>query len=387
MRSDVASFVNHLPVRVHFGTGAVAELRPALTGLGSRRWAAVVDPVVAVLPVVRELLSGAHAVLEIAPGEPTIDTVDDVGRRLAATGADGVVAIGGGSALDTAKGARLIAEHGGSIRRFCWPGEPEAIAPPGVPLVAVPTTAGTGSEVTGGIVMTDPRTRMKVAAPSPENRAQVALVDPELTLSLPPAPTLHGALDVLAQAIGAITCAARTPVADAVALESLRLVRTALPAVVRAPGLASRSEIACASLMAGLAMNLSEAGSDHSLGHAVGVCHGVPHGLSVAVVLVAAMNQDRLAVPERFERVADALGAPDDGTRDGSRAVRAVRQILDAVGCPTLGDLGVSADDVPELTDTALAAWIPVSPAPWGREEVADAFAAALAETRAPVGR
>ena len=225
-----------------------------------------------------------------------------------------MIAIGGGSALDTAKGARLVAGAGGSIRRFAWPGQPEPIPTPQVPLVTVPTTAGTGSEVTGGIVMIDRARELKCGAASPANRAQDCLVDPQLTHTLPPRPTLYGGLDVLAQAIGAIVTVTRTPVADALAAEALRLVRDALPAVVADGGdAAARNRMACASLLAGFAMNLSEAGSDHSLGHALGVRHGTPHGLSVGVMLAEAMEHDRRAVPERFERIADALGAHPSG--------------------------------------------------------------------------
>jgi alcohol dehydrogenase len=138
-------------------------------------------------------------------------------------------------------------------------------------------------------------------------------------------------------------------------------------------------------LLAGLAMNLSEAGTDHSLGHAVGVCFGVPHGLSVGVMLTAAMEHDRAYVPERFERIADALEAPADGTSDGSRAVRAVRALLGELGCPSLRELGIDDDDVATLTDSALAAWIPVEPGPWQRADVEAAYRRALAERHAEV--
>ena len=228
--------------------------------------------------------------------------------------------------------------------------------------------------------MVDPERELKCGAASPHNRAQDCLVDPRLTHSLPPAPTLYGGLDVLAQAIGAIVAATRTPVADALALESLRLVRDALPAVVAdGADAGARSRMACASLLAGFAMNLSEAGTDHSLGHALGVRHGIPHGLSVALVLAESMEHDRLAVPGCFERIADALGAPADGSADGTRAVRAVRALLAAVGCPTLSAQGVTGADVEPLAEVAQRAWIPVEPGPWTPEDIAGAYRRALA--------
>jgi alcohol dehydrogenase len=370
--SPLAPFTNHLPVRVRFGDGVLAQLPEVLSALGAQQPIAFVDAAVADLPAVRAALEGA-TVRALPAGEPSIEDVDAAAEAVAAH--DAVIAIGGGSVLDTAKGARLVAGAGGSIRRFAWPGDPEPIPAPQIPLVTVPTTAGTGSEVTGGIVMLDRQRELKCGAASPHNRAQDCLVDPLLTHSLPPGPTLHGGLDVLAQAIGAIVVVTRTPVADALAAEALRLVRDALPAVVSdGADAGARSRMACASLLAGFAMNLSEAGTDHSLGHALGVRFGIPHGLSVGVMLAEAMEHDRLAVPDRFEYVADALGAPD--------AVDAVRALLARVGCPTLGELGVGAGDVDALTEVALRAWIPVEPGPWTPDDIAGAYRRALQITR-----
>lgn len=205
-------------------------------------------------------------------------------------------------------------------------------------------------------------------------------LDPQLTHSLPPAPTLYGGLDVLAQAIGAIAAVTNTPVADALALEALALVREALPAVVAdGADAGARSRMACASLLAGCAMNLSEVGSDHSLGHAPGVRHGIPHGLSVGLVLAEAMERDRHAAPER---IADALGAPPAAVPDGSRAVAAVRALLAGVGCPTLAEQGVADADVGPLAEVAQRAWIPVAPRPWSRDDVEHAYRRALALRR-----
>jgi len=373
-------FTSHLPVRVRFGDGVLAQLPEVLADLGARRPLAFVDAAVAQLPAVAAVLDGLATVQALAPGEPSIEDVDAAAQHVA--GHDAVIAIGGGSVLDTAKGARLVAGAGGSIRRFAWPGEPAPVPAPAIPLVTVPTTSGTGSEVTGGIVMIDRERELKCGAPSPHNRAQDCLVDPALTHALPARPTLYGGLDVLAQAIGAIVAVTHTPVADALATEALRLVADALPAVVAdGADAGARNRMACASLLAGFAMNLSEAGTDHSLGHALGVRHGIPHGLSVGVMLAEAMEHDRPAVPDRFERIADALGAPPAPARDGARAVAAVRALLARVGCPTLGALGVGADDVEPLTEIALRAWIPVEPTPWTPDDIAAAYRHALAIT------
>lgn len=379
----VGAFVTHLPVRIRFGDGVLGALPGALTEMKVRRPAIVADPAVVDLPPVRSLLAALNGppLYAIPAAEPTVLSVQAAGAFLAGTDADALIGIGGGSALDTAKAARLVAAHG-PIGPFLWPGDPLPVPPLELPLVTVPTTAGTGSEVTGGIVLADHERGIKVAAPSPHNRAQACLVDPVLTHRLPPGPTLAGGLDVLSQAIGAITAATRQPVADGIALEALHLVRDALPAVVaNGDDRVARNRLSCASLMAGLAMNLSEAGTDHSLGHALGVRHGVPHGISVGVMIAEALEHDRQFAPDRAERIADALGAPSDGTSDGSRAVGAVRRLVRQVGCPSLRALGVSERDVMPLTDLALAGWIPIEPGPWSREDVADAYRRGLARS------
>jgi len=329
-------------------------------------------------------LSGRGSVEEITvpPGEPTIESVDAVGAQLRTFDPDLVVAIGGGSALDTGKGARALLKNPGSISLYSWPGDPQPLVGPDIPLVTVPTTSGTGSEVTGGVVMTDTSKAAKVAAPSPLNRAQYCLVDPELTLGLPPGPTLWGGLDALGQAIGSVIAKVHTPVGDGVGLEAIRLTRSALPKVLADPSdIDARSDMACAALLAGLAMNVSESGTEHSLAHPLGSIHHLPHGLTVGLMLAESMDHDRQYEPERFERIADAMGAAPSVTSDGSRAVAAVREFLAEVGCPTLTGSGVTESDVDALVTCAIEGWIPVEPGPWSADDVRSAYQRALAIT------
>jgi alcohol dehydrogenase len=138
--------------------------------------------------------------------------------------------------------------------------------------------------------------------------------------------------------------------------------------------------MACASLLAGLAMNISDCGAEHSLGQAIGGKLGLPHGLTIALVLAETMDRDRAFVPDRFERIADALGEPDDGSGDGSRAVRAVSRILRELEFDTLAGVGIRDDDLDELTEMALADYfITVAPEPWSAEEVRSVYAQGLA--------
>ena len=346
----------------------------------------VSDAIIIELPEVQSVLGAAKAagrmvhVTLVPPGEPTIDSVDAIGGQFREIQPDLVIAIGGGSVLDSAKGGRLLLANPGSIRTYSWPGTPAPIVAGPTKLVTIPTTSGTGSEVTGGVVMTDPNNNMKVAAPSPNNRANYCLVDPSLTVKLPAGPTLWGGLDALGQAIGSVVCAAHTPVGDALGLEAIRLATAALPVVLANPAdLDARASMSCAALLAGMAMNVSEAGTEHSLAHAVGSLMKLPHGLTVGVMLLESMQHDRQYVPHKFERVADAMGAPQDGTNDGTRALRAVEEFLAAVNCPTLAELNVTDNHIPELAALARAGWIPVEPGPWTDDDITTAVTRAVA--------
>jgi len=142
---------------------------------------------------------------------------------------------------------------------------------------------------------------------------------------------------------------------------------------------AARSGMSCGSMMAGLAMNISDCTAEHSLGQAIGGLKHVPHGLTIGLVLAETLERERAHVPDRLERVADAMGEPEDGSGDGSRAVRAVRRILAELDFPVLSSLGVTAEDVDHLADLALADYfITMSPRAWSKEEVVTAFTAAL---------
>jgi choline dehydrogenase len=141
-----------------------------------------------------------------------------------------------------------------------------------------------------------------------------------------------------------------------------------------------RSRLSLGSLLAGLAMNLSDCGADHALGHALGGRLGLPHGLSVGLVLAETLDVDRAACADRLERVADALGEPADGTADGSRAVRAVRRLLAAISFPTCAQAGVREQDMDGLVEVALADYcLTVSPHAWVAQDVRRAYAEALA--------
>ena len=383
----IPAFGNHLPVKVRFGEGTASTLPEVLAELGAERVVLMVDegierfnPAAAV--VLGELRGTPDLTLtrfDKPPAEPTVQMVDDATRALVESGATAVVALGGGSVIDTAKAARLCAQLGCTFGEFL--AGPPTYPVPDVALVAIPTSAGTGSEVSGGSVVSDPEAGRKNGIANANLRAQVALVDPLLTHSMPPTMTANTGIDALAQAIAAVVARVRTPIGDAIALEAVRMMTPALVAAYRdgtdAP---ARSAMSCGSMMAGLAMNISDCTAEHSLGQAIGGIRHVPHGLTIGLVLAETLERERSHVPELLERVADAMSEPDDGSGDGSRAVRAVRRILAELEFPVLGSLGFVDADLDRLADLALADYfITMSPAPWTKDEVVGAFRSALA--------
>jgi choline dehydrogenase len=378
----IAPFRNHLPVKIRFGDGVAGDLAEVVASEGASRPFVIMDEGLdGFVPGVAAALGDLPGAIrfEKTAGEPTVALVEQAAAALAESGADAVVAIGGGSSMDTAKAARLVAGQGGPYLRFAAGGV--EYEQPALPLVCVPTTAGTGSEVSGGAVITDEATHVKAGIASPLLRAQHALVDPVLTHGLPPKLTAYTGIDALAQAIAGLVVTARTPIGDAIGLESTRLAGRSLVRCVRSGSDAdARSDMACASLLAGLAMNISDCGSEHSLGQALGGEFGLPHGLTIGLVLAETMDRDRRYAPEQFERVADALNEPDDGSGDGSRAVRAVRRILEELEFETLESVGVRDEHLPGLAEKALADYfISVAPSPWSTDEVVDAYRAGLA--------
>src|SRR6478672_12604425 len=390
MTTPVTPFRSHLPVRVAFGEGVLAELPDALEALGAKAALVVVEEPVAQHPAVAEALAAAegsgvrlYRVVK-GPGEPTFALADELAGRVREGQIDAVVGIGGGSALDVAKAARIAADQGGSVTDYAAGARvPE---PPRIGLVLCPTTAGTGSEVSGASVLTDTDVDRKIGFGHPNMRAQHALVDPVLTHGLPAGPTAHSGIDALAQAIGACTVRNSSPLSVAFGLEACHHVAHSLrEAVGDGANVEARRRMACASLTAGLAMNLSDCAADHALGQALGSVKHLPHGLTIGLVLAETLELTRHECADRLERVADALGEPGDGTADGSRAVRAVQRVLADVGFPTLTDVGVTADDLPALVASATGEQsynLDVDCHDWTPAEVEHAFRAALALER-----
>jgi choline dehydrogenase len=347
-----------VPTRLVHGPGAVASLADERAALRLSRPMLVTDPGVAAAGLVDRVLphlDGAVVFDEVRPN-PDIELVDRAADVYRVEGCDGLVGLGGGSSLDTAKAIGVVAVHGGSIARYEWGRDPIEQRIP--PLVAIPTTAGTGSEVTLWAVITDHDRKVKFnVGGTPLIGPHVALIDPELMLGLPPAVTAATGMDALSHAIECFTCDYHQPFNDAVALHAMELVgRWLRVAVEDGRNLEARTQMAHAATLGGMAYGTESAGAAHAMSQSAGGVHDCPHGALTARVLGPVCEYNVPAAPERFARIAQALRV-DTGGMDvlaaARRGVEEIDRLTDDVGIPSMEELGFSLDEIPMLARIA----------------------------------
>ncbi|MDP9354134.1 MAG: iron-containing alcohol dehydrogenase, partial [Chloroflexota bacterium] len=271
-------------------------------------------------------------------------------------GADAVVGIGGGSPLDAAKAVAVLLANGGTVQE--WE-SPKLLAHPALPIIAVPTTAGTGSEVTRSAVITDTARRFKLTVKGPSTFPQVALVDPDLTRSVPPHVRAATGMDVLTHAVEAYTCRRANPVSDALALHATRLVARHLVRTMQAPeDDAARAGMMTASLIAGMAFGHADVAAVHCLAEAVGGRYDTPHGVANAVFLPHVFAYNAPAAPGRHADLARALGAATDSVPASEAAgagADALAALAREVGIPRLAELpGFDPADFPVIAEASV---------------------------------
>lgn len=347
-----------LPTDVRFGEGTAGELPEAVASLGARRVMVVSDPGVRAAGIVDRLVAGLA-------GEPLIfDGVSPNPRDyecLAGTEAarrgeiDLIVAIGGGSPIDLAKAVAGLATNGGVP--VDWEAPARFTSAP-LPLIAVPTTAGTGAEVSWSAVISDTTRQLKLTIRDIQLAPAIALVDPELTYSTPRRVTAAVGMDTLTHAVEAYTSRAGNPVSDTLALEAIRLVERHLARVVRnGQDREARRGMMLGSLLAGMAFRNADVAAVHCLAEALGGRYDTPHGVANAVFLPYVFAYNASADPRRHAAVAAALGvdtrdlSTDEAAQEGGAALKALAV---AAGIPLLRDLpGVRPEDFPALAAAA----------------------------------
>jgi alcohol dehydrogenase class IV len=349
----------HLAPKVHYGRNAARLAGDVARGLGVRHALVVSDPGVLDAGVCDPVLASLEdagigctlfSAIATNPSELHVEAAAEHYREAAC---DGIVGIGGGSAMDVAKCAALIVSNGGSIADYEDGAKP--VTEPSPPLVLVPTTSGSGSEAVGGAIITDSRRVFKmrvVAVP-----AHAALCDPTLTLSVPPGVTAASGIDALAHAIGAYVSSERQPLADGMALYAISVVsRWLLPAVEQGDDLRAREHMMIGSLSAGISMKGGGA-ADHAFAHAVNALFHVHHGVAVARFLADGMQYNLPHLPERYADIARALGVTDPGRGAeafGQAGIEAVRGLVRRCPIPSLAQVGVAEEHVDQLVDKVM---------------------------------
>lgn len=351
------------PTRTRFGAGALRELPESLAQLGVRRPLVVTDGGLLQTEAFRSLAAvlgeNKRGKDWFVFGEVHPNPIEDDVRRPAALfreqGCDGIIAIGGGSPLDAGKAARLLARHPDfPLEKFYeQPADWSGLAP----FIAIPTTAGTGSEVGRSSVITLDSTRRKAVLFHPELLAKLVILDPELTVGLPPKLTAATGADALTHCIESYTCPAFHPMCDGIALEGIRLVVDALPRAFRdGKDIDARGKMLAAAAMGAVAFQ-KDLGAVHSLAHPLSTLCGMHHGLANALCLVAVMNFNSRRKPGLYRRVGIACGLDVVKANDGEadcQTVGFIMSFLAGLGLNSkLRDHGVTADQIPALTAQA----------------------------------
>jgi alcohol dehydrogenase len=348
--------------RVLYKSGLVNELGHEAGRLGTRVLI-VADQGVAqagLLDRVRVGL-GDVAVVGVFAEVPPNSSVAVVERGAAyarEVGADLLVAVGGGSPIDTAKAIRILLTEGGKLHDYEGY---NVLERPLVPMIAIPTTAGTGSEVTAWAVIRDEAAHLKLAFSSVFLAPELAVLDPEMTRTLPPRLTAATGLDALTHAIESFVGTNANPISDSLALQAIDMIANNLRAATHlGEDLEARSQMLIASCIAGIAFSSGggSLGIVHALAHSVGGAFEVHHGTANAILLPHGMRFNSVAVPNRFSRIARALGvnaggrAEEDVIADGVEAVRSLA--VDCLLPMRLREVGVPEDALPSIAETAL---------------------------------
>lgn len=356
------SFLFMNPTRVVYGVGSSAEVAPELAGLGCRKALVVTDALLAgkadvVGKITKTLGPACAGVFSDVPADSGLHVVNvgaELGRSL---GADSIVSVGGGSVIDTAKGIAILLKEGGSLQDYQGF---QLLSRRQTPHISVPTTAGTGSEVTYFALVKDHENRRKLIFGDHHIIPDVAILDPELTVGLPASLTAATGLDAFSHGLEALTSAQREPMSDALGLHAIRLIRRFLPLAVKdGTDLSARGQMLIAAALAGAAFSNAQVGLLHAIAHVVGARHRVHHGTAIAIAMPHVVRYNNDVVADRHRLAAEAMGVDVRGMSDeaaGIRTAEAISAFVREVGLPrTFQEVGVPREDLAACAELAMS--------------------------------
>jgi aldehyde dehydrogenase (NAD+) len=356
------SFIFMNTTRVVFGPGSSRDVKEEVRALGCARALVVTDSVLAkttdvparIEKALGDAFAGTYSDVVPDSGVHLVDAGAAFGRE---RGADCIVSVGGGSAIDTAKGIAIVLKEGGSLRDYEGF---QVLQRRQTPHVAIPTTAGTGSEVTYVAVIKDHEAHQKLLFGDYNIIPNTALLDPELTVGLPKGLTAATGMDAMSHAVESIHSQQNEPIADGLALHAIRLIREFLPrAVDDGTDLVARGQMLIASNMAGTAFSNAQVGLVHAIAHTVGARHGIHHGLANSILMPHVVRFNAGEVAAAYRPVAEALGVAVAGLSDEACAEAAAARLSELAartGLPlTLSSQKVPESALEELAEATLA--------------------------------
>ena len=352
--------------RILFGPGTLREVAPAASGMGKRALVVTGRNSSRAQGLLDSLTSaGLQHISFAVAGEPTTNLVQSGAELARSEFVELVIAIGGGSVIDAGKAIAALATNSGALLDYLEViGRGRALENPPLPFIAIPTTAGTGAEVTRNAVLASPEHRVKVSLRSPLMLPQLAVIDPELALGLPAALTASTGMDALTQLIEPFVSCRANPLTDGLCREGIVRAARSIRRACEHPGdLGAREDMAAASLFSGLALANAGLGVVHGFAAPIGGMFPAPHGAVCAALLPHAMDinlralrlrQPDSAVLQRFTEIARLLTRNPDATADDG--VSWLRQLCADLKIPSLGTYGISCNDVTALCDKATQA-------------------------------
>ena len=346
-----------LPTKIVYGPGCINSLINELALNGGKRpivitdkgvkYAGILDKITAILTL-NNINYIVYDGVEPNPKDLNVEEGAKIAREF---GADSIIAIGGGSPIDCAKSVGvLIAHNADKIKKY----EGKTAATEPLPLlITIPTTSGTGSELTFSSVITDTANNYKMTVKSKYTAAKVAICDPELTISLPAHITASTGMDALTHAIEAYTSTCSEPISDALALHATELIYNNLvTAVNKGSNLEARSAMLLGSMLAGIAFSHSDVASVHCIAESLGGVYDLPHGVCNAIFLPHVMEYNMEYSVEKYARIAKAMGLSFENERKGAeKAVDAVKKLAVDVKLPLFSSLNVNTDDFKKIAE------------------------------------
>ena len=362
------SFAVNQPTQIQFGVNSCADLHETVKQLGGSKVFLVIDPGLQQAGIIEKVTSSLdenstpYILYDNVQPEPGLQLADTGAALAKKENVDCVVGVGGGSALDIAKAISILLTNGGKAEDYLGLGK---IKRAGVPKIMIPTTAGTGAEVTFTAVFINEKTQSKGGMNGDPLYPDAAILDPALTTSLPPAVTAATGIDAFTHALEAYVSTQAHAISDMYALEAIDLISRNLGiAYANGDNLAARSAMLIGSLLGGKALATAGVGLVHAMAYPLGGMFSTAHGLANAVLLPYVVDYNIIGSPEKYAAVAELMGFDTEGLplREAAQmAVEAIYQLNTDVGIPgSLADLDIPADKIPAMAEIALTVTRPV---------------------------